>query len=318
MNKPIFATQTMSPLSEAEKHVLLGKGTEAPFSGAFCDYEQAGRYFCRRCGQWLYDSEDKFDAGCGWPSFDSEVPGAVARISHPNDARTEIVCANCGSHLGHVFEGEKMTPRNVRHCVNSVSLHFEAAEPEKSEAVEKSGQSTPNTDEKKVPEPKYEVAVFAGGCFWGVEHSFRKVEGVNAVVSGYTGGSMSLPCYKDVCTGSTGHAEAVEVTFDPTKVSFERLARLFFEIHDPTQRNRQGPDVGTQYRSAVFYANFVQKHVVEGLIDELRALGFDVVTEIAPQGEFFPAEEYHQRFAENHPHMRCSHGRTLRFSGERS
>lgn len=161
-----------------------------------------------------------------------------------------------------------------------------------------------------------ETAVLAGGCFWGVEQAFLGVEGVENVVSGYTGGSLPNPTYKDVCTGKSGHAEAVQVTFDPGKTSYETLTRLFFEIHDPTQRNRQGPDVGQQYRSAIFYANWAQKHTAELLIDELRSLGFNVVTELAPLGTFYPAETYHQRFAENHPHACCCRDRSSRFSCE--
>jgi peptide methionine sulfoxide reductase msrA/msrB len=156
-------------------------------------------------------------------------------------------------------------------------------------------------------------AVFAGGCFWGVEHQFEGVPGVLAARSGYTGGGTRKPTYEQVCTGATGHAEAVEVLFDPARVSYEQLARLFFEIHDPTQRNRQGPDVGTQYRSAVFYVDDQQKRIAEGLVSLLRDKGYDVMTEILPASTFWPAEEMHQDYLAKHPNRPTCHIRVPRF-----
>ncbi|MCX5670012.1 MAG: bifunctional methionine sulfoxide reductase B/A protein, partial [Planctomycetota bacterium] len=230
----------MPPLSEAEKHVILDKGTEAPFTGKYWNHFERGLYICRQCGARLYLSESKFSSQCGWPSFDDEIPGAVQRRPDADGRRTAILCAAGGGHLGHVFTGEKLTEKDVRHCVNSASLVF-------------------------IPESKWPLqrAIFAGGCFWGVEHAFRQVGGVLAVTSGYTGGKVQTPSYEQVSTGTTGHAEAVEIVFDPARVSYEQLARLFFEIHDPTQVNRQGPDVGSQYRSAVFYVGEDQKRVAE-------------------------------------------------------
>jgi methionine-S-sulfoxide reductase len=156
-------------------------------------------------------------------------------------------------------------------------------------------------------------AIFAGGCFWGVEAHFEEVPGVLLATSGYTGGLTEAPSYQDVCTGQTGHAEAVEVVFDPTEVSYEQLARLFFEIHDPTQLNRQGPDAGTQYRSAVFYMDDEQRAMTESLIDELRENGYDVVTQVVPAETFYPAEDYHQDYLRNHPERYSCHVRVARF-----
>lgn len=264
----------MKPLTEAEERVIVHKGTETPFSGAYWDTTTAGTYLCRRCGTPLYHSEDKFDSRCGWPSFDAEIPGAVRRVPDADGERTEIICANCGGHLGHVFEGERLTSKNTRHCVNSLSMLFVPA-----------GECA-------------DTAVFAGGCFWGIEDAFRKIPGVCDVISGYTGGTVPNPTYEQVCSGRTGHAEAVQVRFDPESVTFGALARLFFEIHDPTELNRQGPDIGTQYRSAVFYADETQRAVTVSLIQELKTLGWNVVTELTPLTAFYPAEAYHQRFAE--------------------
>ena len=158
-----------------------------------------------------------------------------------------------------------------------------------------------------------EEAIFAGGCFWGVEHHFQQVKGVVSVTSGYTGGHVAKPEYKQVCTGKTGHAEAVRIVFDPERVSYNRLAKLFFEIHDPTQLNRRGPDEGTQYRSAVFYLNDRQKQVAEKLIAELRAKGYRVVTQVQAATDFYPAEDYHQDYLDKHPERPVCHARVPRF-----
>jgi peptide methionine sulfoxide reductase msrA/msrB len=160
---------------------------------------------------------------------------------------------------------------------------------------------------------KTATAIFAGGCFWGVDHWFRQVPGVISVTSGYGGGATANPTYEEICSGQTGHAESVRVVFDPVKVSYEQLARLFFEIHDPTTLNSQGPDFGTQYRSVVFYDGSRQKAVVEKLIGELRANGYQVVTEVLPAGPFYPADEYHQDYLDKHPGRTDCHVRVDRF-----
>lgn len=264
-------------LTEEEKRVILRKGTERPFSGKYYNFKEKGTYVCRQCGAPLYRSEDKFDSGCGWPSFDDEIPGAVKRIPDADGRRTEIVCANCGGHLGHVFLGEGFTSKNTRHCVNSISMDFIPA-----------GQ--------EAKKEKTETAIFAGGCFWGVEHLMRSQLGVISIEVGYIGGHTQNPTYKEVCSDTTGHAEAVKIVFDPAKISYEKLARLFFEIHDPTQVNRQGPDIGDQYRSEVFYTTPEQKLITEKLIGELKTKGYKVVTKVTPATTFWKAEDYHQDY----------------------
>ena len=260
-------------LSAEEERVIVYKGTEAAFSGQYDDHFQKGIYTCKRCGAKLYESSSKFHSGCGWPSFDDEIPGAVRRQPDADGSRTEILCAQCDAHLGHVFTGEGLTDKNIRHCVNSVSMEFIPAS-----------------------ELKMQKAIFAGGCFWGVEYFFERLPGVISTTVGYTGGHVDNPTYKQVCTGETGHAEAMEIVFDPAKTSYEKLARLFFEIHDFTQFNRQGPDRGTQYRSAVFYTDAEQKQIAEKLVEELKKKGFDVKTEITAAGKFWSAEEHHQQY----------------------
>lgn len=276
--------RTMPELTDFEKQIILRKGTERAFTGKYNNHYEKGTYVCRQCGAALYRSDSKFKSGCGWPSFDEEIQGAVRRTADADGLRTEITCAACRGHLGHVFLGEQLTKKNVRHCVNSASLVF-------------------------VPEVKTQTAIFAGGCFWGVEHHFAAVPGLLSATSGYTGGRTKKPTYKQVCTGRTGHAEAVQVIFDPKKVTYEALARFFFEIHDPTQSNAQGPDKGTQYRSAVFYHSPHQQQLAEASmqkIEKARLFRRPVVTQIVPAVEFYKAEEYHQRYLEKRGKTSCS------------
>lgn len=286
-------------LSPEEERVILRKGTEHPFTGKYENHEEKGTYLCRQCNAPLYTSESKFHSGCGWPSFDAEIPGAVKRVPDADGRRVEIVCARCGGHLGHVFEGEGFTPKNARHCVNSVSLGFTpvqaAALAPGAEATTSSTPADADSTAATAPATTH-TAIFASGCFWGTEYMFEKAKGVLSTRVGYIGGSKESPSYQEVCTGRTGHAEALEVVFDPRITSYEELTRLFFETHDPTQVDRQGPDVGDQYRSGVFYRNEEQKKIAQGLIQELEKKGLKVATEVTLAGTFWPAEDYHQRY----------------------
>lgn len=269
MNKKSY-----NKLSTEEERVIVHKGTEAPFSGKYNNFFKKGSYHCKRCNARLYISDDKFASTCGWPSFDDEIKGVIQRQKDVDGRRTEILCANCGAHLGHIFEGEGLTEKNIRHCVNSVSLIF-----------------IPNKNE-----PHIATAYFAGGCFWGVEYLFEHKDGVISAISGYMGGSMENPSYRDVTYGNTGHLEVVEVTYDPTKVNYENLVKFFFEIHDPTQVDGQGPDIGEQYLSAIFYENDDEKKIVHKLIDILKNKGYEIATKVLPAGTFWKAEEYHQDY----------------------
>jgi len=278
-------------LTKEEEAVILHKGTERPFSGKYEKFDEPGTYICKRCGAPLYRSADKFDAGCGWPSFDDEIPGAVVRLPDADGQRTEIQCARCGAHLGHLFAGEGFTKKNTRYCVNSISMDFIAAD----------------------SQPLSDTATFAGGCFWGVEYYMKKMTGVLSTEVGYTGGKTDNPTYKEVCSGATGHYEAIQVVFDPALTTYEAVARLFFEIHDPTQWNRQGPDVGVQYRSAVFYTNEGQKSTAEKLIHILKERGYPVVTEVLPATTFWEAEDYHQEYYDHQGSTPYCHGYVKRF-----
>ncbi|MBK9374814.1 MAG: bifunctional methionine sulfoxide reductase B/A protein [Holophagales bacterium] len=262
-------------------------GTEPAFCGNLLDNKKDGVYACVVCGLPLFSSEHKFDSGTGWPSFFREFdPSHVSRKvdrAHGME-RVEINCARCGAHLGHVFE-DGPRPTNERHCLNSASLKF----------LEKGAPVPPESQPAKA-----EVAYFAAGCFWGVEHWFGRGPGVLEAVSGYMQGQTDNPSYKDVCTGRTGHAETVKVTYDASRITYRRLVEAFFAMHDPTQLNRQGPDVGDQYRSGIWTVDEAQKKVAEAVMAELRgtkAYGEKaIVTVVEPAKTFWPAEEYHQEY----------------------
>ena len=262
-------------LTDFERHVIERKGTEAPGSGLYTHHRALGVYQCKACGAALYQSSDKFDSHCGWPSFDDEIQGAVRHTPDADGKRVEITCAQCGGHLGHVFEGERFTPKNVRHCVNSVSLKF-----------------VPHV------EPKYKTAVFASGCFWGTEYYMARIPGVIKTAVGYAGGHMEHPDYKSVCGGNTGHLECVEILYDPERIDYRSLCKMFFETHDFSQANGQGPDVGPQYLSAIFCSEKSEESIAAELISKLRGMEHHVATAVRPFAKFWPAEEYHQQYYE--------------------
>lgn len=290
-------TNKYNKLTPQEEYVIINKGTEAPFSGEYTNFKKEGVYKCKQCDAILFDSNDKFDSHCGWPSFDDAIEGRVMEVPDADGRRTEIICSNCKGHLGHVFKGEKFTEKDTRHCVNSISIKF----------VPKDSNINNDTLIKE------ETAIFAGGCFWGIEHHFLKKEGVISTDVGYTGGNLNNPKYEDVCNDNTGHAEAIKILFDPDLISYENLAKLFFEIHDPTQINRQGPDVGEQYRSEIFYTSEKQKEISLKLIDILKEKGFKVVTKITPAQKFWKAEEYHQEYYKKTQKKPYCHIYTKRF-----
>lgn len=265
-------------MTNEEKNVIFNKGTEKPFSGKYVNFFDPGTYVCRRCKTPLYRSNRKFDGHCGWPSFEKEISRKVRKIPDNDGKRLEIQCALCGAHLGHIFEGEKLTPVDIRHCVNSISLQFVS----KKEACD------------------LETAVFGGGCFWSMEAMFEKIRGVYSVLPGYSGGKLPNPTYEEVSAGSTEYAEVIKIEFDPEVISYSTLIDVFFEIHDPTTLNRQGNDVGTQYRSIVLYSSEEQKiQTVENMrrITKLgRYNGRPIFTEIRSLDRFYPAEDYHHDY----------------------
>lgn len=278
-------------LSPEERKILLDKGTERPFCGLLLNNKEAGLYACRLCGLPLFRSDAKFDSGTGWPSFFRPIDPAHIRQERDTShgmVRTETLCARCGAHLGHVFD-DGPPPTRLRFCMNSGALRFYA------DGAELPPETRPAAAE---------TAYFAGGCFWGIEDRFQQVPGVIDAASGYQGGTTTRPTYEQVCSGATGHAETVRVTFDPKRVTYRELLERFFRFHDPTQLNRQGPDWGPQYRSAIFAANDEQLKLAKAYIAELsrsdRFRGRKIVTTVQPAGPFYEAEAYHQDYHVRH------------------
>ena len=273
-----------SHLNTDEKHILKDKGTEAPFSGEYNDFFEAGIFVCRACESPLYESNTKFNSGCGWPSFDDELEGAIVRHEDLSGGRvrTEISCAKCDGHLGHIFEGEQITAKNTRHCVNSLSIKF-------------------------VPHSNLEVATFGAGCFWSVEKNFKSVKGVYMVQVGYMGGKTLTPTYHDICRGDTNHAEVLQIAFNPEIISYSDLLKIFWQNHNPTTLNQQGPDMGTQYRSVIFYQNDKQKELAESSISTQQTKWENkIVTQIIPSEKFYRAEEYHQDYLDKNNLGSCN------------
>ncbi len=275
-----------SKLDEETYRITQKAGTEAPFCGTLLDNKKDGLYACVVCGLPLFSSEHKFTSGTGWPSyyraFDEQHVQRIVDNSH-GMIRTEIECARCNAHLGHVFDdGPK--PTGERHCLNSASLVFH-----------EKGKELPEASRPI----KTETAYFAAGCFWGVEHYFQMGPGVINASSGYMQGRTDKPTYKDICYSDTGHAETVKVVFDPTRISYKRLVEAFFAMHDPTQLNRQGPDIGDQYRSGIWVVNDAQRMQAEEVISMLRDAGAykrPIVTQVEQAKVFWPAEDYHQDY----------------------
>ena len=271
-------------LNQEEREIIVHKGTENPFSGEYNDHFDAGIFICRACKSPLYESNTKFNSGCGWPSFDDEIEGSISRNEDLSGGRvrTEICCKKCDGHLGHVFHGEQITQKDTRHCVNSLSIQFK----------------------------KYDnlsIAYFGAGCFWSVEKIFRDTKGIYMCQSGYMGGDTKNPNYREVCTGTTNHAEVVEVYYDEKEASYDSLLQIFWNNHNPTTLNRQGLDIGTQYRSVIYYTSEVQKDSANSsLIASQKDWDRPIVTQIEKSRVFYRAEEYHQNYLNKNNLGSCS------------
>lgn len=261
-------------LTPEQYQIARKKGTERAGTGEFCERHEPGLYGCICCGTPLFDSRVKFESGTGWPSFTQPVKRNAIKYEKDTSygmVRVEVMCNTCDAHQGHVFP-DGPEPSGLRYCINSASMQL-------------------------LDEPGEVTAVIGGGCFWCTEAVFQRIEGVLHVESGYTGGHVKNPTYREVCLGTTGHAEVIKVTYDPEKLSYADLLRIHFATHDPTTLNRQGYDQGTQYRSAIFFQSSEEESIAKEVIEEMGQY-FDnpIVTELSELGAYYSAEDYHQNY----------------------
>ncbi len=261
-------------LSEEEKKIIKNKGTEVPFSGEYNDFFEAGIFICRACKSPLYESNAKFNSGCGWPSFDDEISDSIVRYKDLSGgrSRTEICCAKCNGHLGHIFVGEKITKKDTRHCVNSLSIQFKSYK-------------------------NLVQATFGLGCFWQAENIFKSKKGIYLLSVGYMGGETRNPTFESVSKGNTNNVEVVNIYFNPAVISYKNLLSIFWSNHNPTAFSSQGKDIGSQYRSVIFYHSTEQKYLAKkSLLDRQKYLEKPIVTEILTANKYYRAEEYHQDY----------------------
>ena len=311
----------VNALSPEQYRVTQENGTERAFTGEYWDNHEPGIYVDVVSGEPLFASVDKFDSGSGWPSFTKPIdPANVVTkrdFSHLM-IRTEARSAHGNSHLGHVFKDGPRSAGGLRYCINSASLRFihlddlEAQgygeyrrlfEPADHEGGDVSDSEKPEADRESSTVKR---AILAGGCFWGMQDLIRRQPGVVSTRVGYTGGENDHPTYRK----HPGHAEAIEIVYDPAVTDFRALLEFFFQIHDPSTKNRQGNDVGSSYRSAIFYLDDEQKRVALDTIADVDASGLwpgKVVTELTPAAEFWEAEPEHQDYLEHYPNGYTCH-----------
>ena len=323
---PADETELQRLLTPEQYRIMRENGTERPFHNAYWDNHEPGIYVDAISGEPLFSSRDKFDSGTGWPSF--SAPLEKDNITHRKDTslgmqRVEVRSRKSNSHLGHLFD-DGPAPTGQRYCINSASLIFIPAALLSARGLGQyaplfglpdqppASPGSPSTGKSAGPTPQsqlsLETATFGAGCFWGVESSFRSVLGVKDAAVGFMGGQTENPSYRDVCTGTTGHAEVVQVSFDPAVVSYAELAAHFFRMHDPTTPNRQGPDFGTQYRSVIFFHSPEQERTACLILEAenvARRHGRPAVTQIVPAATFWRADEYHQRYFEKNGRPSC-------------
>ena len=265
-----------SLLTPEQYQITRSKGTEAAFSSDICSRFEPGLYHCVCCDTLLFDASQKYESGSGWPSFTQPVKENAIAYHRDNSLgmiRVETTCNTCDAHLGHVFP-DGPAPAGLRYCINAIAL--------------------------KTSVSNCEIAIFGGGCFWCTEAIFQKLHGVVKVESGYSGGETVNPTYDEVCTGITGHAEVVRITYHPDRISYADLVRIHLSTHDPTTLNFQGADHGTQYRSIILTHNAQQTETAENIINEMKPVfANEIVTEVKPLDAFYKAEEYHQNYYEN-------------------
>ena len=279
----------LNPLTPEEEHIILHKWTERPFTGQLLDEKRAWTFLCRQCDLPLYYSDMKFDSWCGRPSFDDAISSNVHEDMDADGRRVEITCKRCWGHLWHIFRWEELTEKDTRHCVNSISMKFV---------------------DHKVDNPYdlLETATLWAWCYRCVEAVFRRLRGIHTVTSWYMWGRRPRPSYAQVSTWATGHVEVIQLMFDPNIIDYSTILRVFFTSHDPTQLNRQGNDVGTQYASVIFTHSDTQHEIAKEMISSLQQANIYapdvIVTDIREASDFWPAEEYHHQYYDRNPEQR--------------
>jgi peptide methionine sulfoxide reductase msrA/msrB len=283
-------------LTPQQYEIAREYGTEHPFTSEWYENHETGVYFCVACNNPLFSSTTKFNSGTGWPSYYAPLSSKSVGVNKDNSMgmeRDEVHCLRCDAHLGHVFDdGPK--PTGLRYCIDGVGLTFQKVGTETGINMKKEMQPSQNET----------VATFAGGCFWCEEAVFESIKGVREVISGYSGGKEKTPTYETVGAGETGHAESFEVYYDPSKVNYKDLVRVYLASIDPTQVAGQGPDHGKQYRSIAFYRNDMEKKLIDEAIAQLTESGKykrPIVVEVTPYTFFVKAEDYHQNYVQLHP-----------------
>ena len=295
----------IAALTPDQYRVTQRNGTERAYSGEFWLHDEPGIYVDVVSGEPLFASVDKFDSRTGWPSFTKPVDGrnvVTKRDFTMLFPRTEVRSAHGDSHLGHVFKDGPRNRGGLRYCINSAALRF--VHRDDLEAQGYSDYVTLFSKEDSMSE--YKTATLAGGCFWGMQDLIRRQPGVVSTRVGYTGGRNDNATYRN----HPGHAEAVEIVYDPAQTDYRALLEFFFQIHDPSTKDRQGNDLGSSYRSAIFYVDDEQKQVALDTIADVDACGLwpgKVVTEVVPASDFWEAEPEHQDYLQRIPNGYTCH-----------